>query len=472
MNKKNVLGLMAMSLIFLSSCRVSRDIKKTPFNVPEQFRHTTLQSDSASIGKILWKDFYTDQTLRDLIDTAIINNYDMQLAFNRIESAQVLLTQVKWNNVPQLAFNATASSNRPSDNSVTGLSIKQFGLGSSHVEDYSANLSLSWEADIWGKIRNQKKAALSTYLQTGEAKKLIQSDLIAGIAQGYYNLLMLDAQLDIARRNVNLNDSTLSIVKLQYQAGQVTSLAVQQTEAQRQAAAKLIPEFEQYIVIQENALKILTGRLPNQVSRNSTLLQIKRAIDLPVGIPSVIIGRRPDVRAAELSLTISNANVGINKANLYPALRISASGGINAFKGSDWFNIPASLFGAVSGSIVQPILNQRRLRSQFELAQIERDRSVLVFRQSVLNAVGEISDVLISIEKLKLQSDIATERVNTLKKATANASLLFKNGLANYLEVITAQGNVLQGELELASLKRAELNAISVLYRSLGGGWK
>jgi NodT family efflux transporter outer membrane factor (OMF) lipoprotein len=468
----NMLRFIVLLLITLSGCSVAKDLQKTPLIVPDLFRSATLQSDSASIGEILWKDFYTDETLRNLIDSALVNNYDMQVALNKIESAQVLLSQVKWNNVPQITFNGTASSSRPSDNSVTGLSIKQFGLGSRHIEDYSANLSLSWEADIWGKIRNQKKAALAAYLKTWEVRKLIQTDLIAGIARGYYNLLMLDFQLDIARRNVSLNDSTLSMVKLQYQAGQVTLLAVQQTEAQLQAAVQLVPEFEQYMTIQENALKILAGRLPDKVQRNATLLKINTVTNLSTGIPSVIVGRRPDVKAAELSLNISNANVGINKANLYPALRISASGGINAFKASDWFNVPASLFGIVSGSVVQPILNQKRLRSQYKLTQIEREQSVLVFRQSVLNAVGEISDALVSIEKLKLQSRIANERVNTLKKATSNASLLFKNGLANYLEVITAQGNVLQGELELAALKGAELNAVSNLYRSLGGGWK
>jgi outer membrane protein, multidrug efflux system len=468
----NIIRFSALLLILLGGCKVSKDIQKPSPMVPDQFRNATLQSDTTSISEIRWNDFYTDKILQNLIDTALINNYDMQIALKKLESAQILLKQVKWNNVPEITFNGTASSSRPSDNSVTGLSIKQFGLGARHVEDYSVNLSLSWEADIWGKIRAQKKSALAAYLQTEEARKLIQTDLIAGISQGYYNLLMLDAQLDIAQRNVTLNDSTLSIIKLQYQAGQVTSLAVQQTEAQRQAAAQLIPQFEQNITLQENALKILTGQLPDKIERNAKLLKITTETNLSTGIPSVIVGRRPDVRAAELTLAISNANVGISKANLYPALRITASGGINAFKASDWFNVPASLFGLVSGSIAQPILNRKRLRSQYEVAQIERAQSILVFRQSVLNAVGEISDALVSIEKLKVQCTIASERVSTLKSATSNASLLFKNGLANYLEVITAQGNVLQGELELAALKRAELNAVSNLYRSLGGGWK
>jgi multidrug efflux system outer membrane protein len=164
--------------------------------------------------------------------------------------------------------------------------------------------------------------------------------------------------------------------------------------------------------------------------------------------------------------------VGIAKANLYPALRITAGGGLNAFRAADWFNVPASLFGIVAGSIAQPVLNSKRLRTQYEIRKIEREQNVMVFRKSVLNAMGEVSDALSNIEKIKDQYRIAADRVMILQNATANASLLFKNGMANYLEVITAQGNVLQGELELASLKRAELHAVSDLYRSLGGGWK
>jgi multidrug efflux system outer membrane protein len=153
-------------------------------------------------------------------------------------------------------------------------------------------------------------------------------------------------------------------------------------------------------------------------------------------------------------------------------LNITATGGLNSFKASNWFNIPASLFGIVGGSIAQPLLEHKQLKTQYEVAQVEREKTVLQFRQSVLNAVGEVSDAMVKIEKLKQQQSIAANRVNTLQHATTNANLLFKNGMANYLEVITAQSNVLQGELELASIKSEELSAVADLYRSLGGGWK
>jgi len=471
--KKFINGL-ALAAMLLSACSVSKDIQSPKPELPVNFRNAAIKTtgDTSSIADIQWKQFFTEPTLQKLIDSAIVKNYDMQLAVKNIEASQLLFKQVKWNYVPEVALNVTANSNRPSDNSLTGLSLSQYNIGKNHIEDYSANLAVSWEADIWGKIKSQQKAALATYLQTNEAKKLVQTNIVAGVSQGYYNLLMLDKQLNIAQKNVRLNDSTLQIIKLQYTAGQVTILGVQQAEAQRQAAAQLVPQFEQNIAIQENALRILTGSLPDRVERSANLDQLIVPDNIASGVASEIVSRRPDVRSAELALNIANANVGLSKANMYPALRITATGGVNSFKASNWFNVPASLFGVVAGSVVQPLLDHKELSTKYQVAQVDREKVVLQFRQSVLNAVGEVSDALVSIEKLKTQQTIAADRVNTLQKATGNANLLFKNGMANYLEVITAQSNVLQSELELAAIKRNELSAVADLYRSLGGGWK
>jgi len=458
-------------LLLLSACSVSKNIETPKPALPDTFRNAATSADTSSIADIQWKSFFTDATLQNLIDSAIAKNYDMQIAVKNIEASQLLFKQVKWNNVPQVDLNVTASTDRPSDNSLDGLSLKEYDINTNHIEDYSANLSVSWEADIWGKIKNQSKAALATYLQTIEAKKAIQTNIVATVSQGYYNLLMLDAQLDIAQKNVRLNDSTLRIIRFQYDAGQVTSLAVQQAEAQQQEAAQLIPQFEQNITIQENALRILAGELPGSIARTTTLDQIKFADNLSAGVPSALVSRRPDVKSAELALVIANANVGITKAYMYPALRITASGGVNSFMANNWFNIPASLFGIVSGSLLQPLLDNKELSTQYKVAEVNRDKTVLQFRQSVLNAVGEVSDAMVKIQKLNVQEAIAANRVNTLNKATANATLLFKNGMADYLEVITAQSNVLQGQLELATIKRDELSAVSELYQSLGGGW-
>lgn len=464
----------ALITLIISACSVSKDIKTPNPEVPAAFRMADAQpttGDSVSIADIQWKQFFTDPVLQQLIDSAIINNYDMQLALKNIEASQLLLKQVNWNYVPEVNFNAGASSSRPSNNSLNGISLSQF-LGTKHIENYTADVSLSWEADIWGKIRNQHKSALAAYLQTQEAKKLLQTNIVASVSQGYYNLLMLDTQLAIAKKNVTLTDSTLQIIRLQYNAGQVTSLGVQQAEAQRLAALQLVPQFEKNMAIQENALRILTGALPDKIARPAMPNQLNLPDNIATGVPSVVISRRPDVRSAEFLLNRANANVGINKANMYPALRITADGGVNSFKASNWFNVPASLFGIVAGSVIQPLLNRKQLSTQYRVAQVDREKVVLQFRQTVLNAVGEVSNSLASIQKLKQEQAIAANRVSTLQGAIGNANLLFKNGMANYLEVIGAQSNVLQSELELAAIKRDELNALSSLYRALGGGWK
>src|ERR1700743_2145228 len=264
----------ALILTVLSACKVSKDIETPEPALPDNFRSAAETTDTSSVADIQWKSFFTDITLQKLIDSAILKNYDMQIAVKNIEASQLLFKQVKWNYVPEVGLNVTANTQRPSDNSLTGLSLSQYGIASKHIEDYSANVAVSWEADIWGKIHNQQRSALAAYLQTAEARKAIQTNLVATVSQGYYNLLMLDAQIDIAKRNVRLNDSTLNIIRLQYTAGQVTSLAVQQADAQKQAAEQLVPQFEQNIAIQENALRILAGQLPDKIERSANLNEL------------------------------------------------------------------------------------------------------------------------------------------------------------------------------------------------------
>lgn len=464
----NYLAAGILLTIVAAGCSVSKDIEKPAGVIPSAYRRSD-SSDTASIAAIPVKELFKDPALLVLIDSALSRNFDLLLAVKNIEASSLLLKQARLGNVPAVNLQVTANSNRPSNNSLNGLSASQF-LGTNHIEDFNAGLNLSWEADIWGKIRSQKQAALAEYLRTTEVKRAVQTRLVADVAQGYYQLLMLDAQLEVARKSYVLNDSTLNMVRLQFAAGQVTSLAVQQAAAQQLLAAQLVPQLEQAIQIWENALRLLTGQLPGPVERSMNLARTDIPVAASPGLPAQLLSRRPDVRSAELALDVANARVGVAKANLYPSLNISATGGLNAFKASNWFNVPASLFGVVSGGLVQPVLQRGALRTQYKLAGIEREKTVLLFRQSVLDAVAEVSDELVKIEKLESQYDIVSKRVHTLQEAVSNANLLFRNGMATYLEVITAQNNALQSELELASVKTARLNAIVELYRSLGGG--
>ena len=468
MKLPNILYVSVALLFLLESCKVSKNIATPTDTTPQTFRGV-VEADSSSIASLKIAEFFKDQTILQLIDTALIRNLDVQVALKNIESAELLFKQSKLGNLPIVNLQLSASSNRPSDNSLNGLSTSQF-LGTKHIEDYNAVLGLSWEADIWSKIKSQKQAALATYLQTSEAKKALQTRIVANVAQGYYQLLMMDAQMGVARRNLALNDSTLRMIKLQFDAGQVTSLAIQQAEAQRLVAAGIIPQLEQAIALQENALSILTGKIPGAITLASKLEELTMPEHLSVGIPSEMVATRPDVRVAELALNVANARVGVTKANMYPSLTITATGGLNSLKASNWFTLPASLFGTVAGGIAQPLFQRKQLRTQYNLSLVDRERVVLQFRQSVLTALGEVSDELVKIDKLQEQYSFSKQRVLTLQTAVKNANLLFKNGMATYLEVITAQSNSLQSELELAAVKAAELTAAVELYRALGGG--
>ena len=463
--------LLAVSALAYS-CSAGRETVRTDGAVPAFRTVAPAQApaaDSGSIARLEWKQFFTDTALQGIIDSVLARNYDMQVALNTITLNEAYLKQAKAAWLPTVQADISANTSRPSENSLNGFNLGNF-TGANHIEDYTAALGVSWEVDIWGKIRQQKQASLATYLQSTEAVKSLQTRLIAASASAYYTLLMLHEQLDITQRNMALNDSTLRAIRLQYAAGQVSILAVQQAEVQLEKTKAWIPKLEQALLMQENALSILMASEPQEIEVGDRLHRFAVPEQFAIGIPAAMVNRRPDVKESEYALEIANAQVGVAQANRYPALRITAAGGLNAFQASNWFVMPASLFGNLAGNLMQPVFNSRKLKTQFEVAKIQRENAVVRFRQTVLNAVGEVSDALVQLDKLKAQIEITESQKNRLQKAIPNAQLLFASGMASYLEVITAQQNALQSELELADLKRQQIEAYVLLYRSLGGG--
>ncbi|MBV6878927.1 efflux transporter outer membrane subunit [Epilithonimonas ginsengisoli] len=452
------------------SCMPKLALDKVSPELPETFKYTAT-ADTASVADLEWRQFFNDPILQNLIEKGIKNNYDLQIALKQVASSQERLLQAKYLQYPDISFGVSGQISKPSKNSMNGQSLNLF-LGQSHVEDYNAAFNLGWEADIWGKIKNQQEVSRVQYLQTYEASKAIQTQVVAAIAQGYYNLLMLDKQMSVAKSNLELSRNTLDVTEKIWKGGETTSLGVQQAKARTESTELLITQLEQNIAIQENALSILVGENPDKISRTIEMSDSSLPQNISAGIPAAMVSRRPDVRQQELVLLESNSIVGIAQANMYPALKITANGGVNSFKIDNWFQIPASLFGSVLGGITQPIFQKRQLKTDLNVAKIQREKNVLAFRQSVLNAVGEVSDALVSNESLKAQEVKASEQVTTLKDGIKSAELLYKGGMANYLEVITAQANSLQAELNLASIKRQRLSSIVDLYRALGGGWK
>lgn len=466
--KLTVIGLLLAGI----SCSVEK-YQQPDLELPDTFRSdVALPDDTVSIAKLTYKDFYKDPVLIKLLDKAMERNNNLKVALKQIEIASLGYSQAKWGNVPTVnATVAGATINRPSDNSMNGQSLGYF-LGQKYIEDYTSAVNISWEADIWGKIKGAKQEALSDYLQTQEAAKAIKTRIVQEVVTGYYNLLMLDKQLAITKSNVSFADSTLAILNKQFELGMITSLAVQQQQMVKDQIVKSVPEIEAAIFRQENALSILTGTMPNSIERQASLDDLKYPEDITTGIPSEMLSYRPDVKISELQLKKSLATAHIAKVRMYPALNITAQGGLNALQSSNWFDVPGSLFGVVGGTLAQPILNGKRLKTQYKQAQIATQQAEINFKQAVLNAVGEVADALVYIEKLKEQQAVAESLVKQSDTLINNSLKLYQFGEATYLEVILAQTNKLQAELDLAYIKTQHLSAITTLYRSLGGGWQ
>jgi NodT family efflux transporter outer membrane factor (OMF) lipoprotein len=470
MQKRLFIPIFFLIVVVLAACRVGRNYERPALALPGQFNSNGQAPSDSSVAGVEWRQFFKDPVLVALIDTTLKGNYDLQIALKNIQSAQEYVKQAKVGWLPSLNVQATASTSYPSKNSLNGISLKSF-LGTSHIEDYNLVANLSWEIDVWGKIKRQKEAALADYLRSYEGARAVQTQLVADVANSYYNLLMLDEQLQIAKSNLSLADSIVQMMRLQKTAGDVTELAVQQAVSQQQTAALLVPQLEQGIAIQENALRILAGQLPSTLPRSGKLEEIRMWEQLSTGLPADLISKRPDVRSAEMELVAANAMVGVAQSNMYPALTLTASGGLNSYKAAKWFDIN-SLTGSVLGGLTQPVFQRRQLKTQLEVAKIQRDQAEIRFRQQALNAIGEVSNALVRLDKLQSQRQIATDQVQTLGTAVGQARLLFRSGLANYLEVITAQSNALQAQLNRADVVRQQLSASVELYRSLGGGWK
>lgn len=479
----NVNLLFPILLVFLlgmSACRVGKDYQRPDLTIPETYRGDVDSLDTTSLGDLHWRDFFMDTTLQQLIDTALVYNYDMQKALKNIQIVDQQVMRARAQYLPEInADLATINRQFRSKNFYSNPTAKYYTETDKTAPENmymynpqnSSSVSLSWELDIWGKIKRQNESTLAQYLQSYEARKLLQTQLVASLAEGYYNLLMLDAQLEVARRHFRLSDSTLRIVKLQRDAGQVTSLAIQQTESQKLAAQSLIPQIERKVAVQENSLRILTGQLPDSIERTLNLSHFMED-SISAGVPLYIVNNRPDVRASELALRAANADVGVAQAYRYPNLTIDASGGVNSMLARNWVSVPGSLFGGLIGSITQPIFSRRKLKTNIEIAKIEREKAELDFQESVLQAINEVTNTLISLKKLSEEDTIAKRRVEVAKLGVKQADLLFKAGHATYLEVISAQKNAIDSELELVSVQQQSLLARVELYRALGGGWQ
>lgn len=455
-------------LLLLSACGAPGSYRRPDTAPPAAYRPQLGVADSAaSAARLPYGDFFADSTLVGLIDRAVAGNLDLQSALKQVEIARAELGSARLGRLPTLAGQLGATRSYRSDNSLAAL-----GGTDRRVDDFTASAAASWELDLWNKAGSRRKSAFAAWLASREAARAVETRLVATVADSYYSLLALDEGLRISRRSLALADTTLTMMHLRYQAGEVTSLAVSQQEGARQAIAARIPELERASSAAETALAALAGRMPEPTRRGKPLNALQAATAIPTGIPAALLENRPDVKAAEQELRRAWADTKVARAALYPSLTLTAEGGLNAFRSSDWFSTPGSLFGALGGSLVQPLFQQGRLRADYSKAELRRQQAVLSFREAMLTAVGEVTDALTAIRKLHEEEMAARRRTESLRKGASDAALLFRAGMASWLEVITAEQGALQAELDLVETRRRRLTAAADLYRALGGGWQ
>lgn len=466
LQKKHILPGILIAVL-LASCRISQPYSRTDLRLPQQYRDAV--AVTADTVLLPWKTFFKDPTLVALIEKALQENNEVAVALRTIQQLDLNYKQAKLGLLPTLDLNVGGNRNWLSRNSLNGSLSSQL-LGSNFLDDYSASLNVAWEADIWGKTRMMREVALADYFAQKENLSALKTRIIVQVAQAYYNLITLDEQLKVARRNIELGDSTLHIIRLQHASGQVNSLAVEQAEAQKKTAELLIPLALQNITTTENALSVLCGTYPDRIQRAANLNSAVPEEIFPTGVPAMLLSRRPDVKAAEFAIVSANSRTGLAKAAMYPAISLSSSVGANSFKFNTWFDLPGSIVKNVGANLVQPIFRKKALKTAYEIAVIEQEKAVAQFRQSVLTAVAEVSDALAISKHTDTRITLLEQKGAALTKANRDALLLYKSGVANYLEVITAQNNALQNELDVISIKREKLDAVVNLYRALGGG--
>ncbi|ASO06841.1 MULTISPECIES: efflux transporter outer membrane subunit [Flavobacteriaceae] len=452
-------------VLTLQSCFVAKSYERPQLEETQNlFRTDQLPMDSISMADVSWKDMFTDPYLQQYIEEGLQNNIDIRVAIQQMLAANAYSKQGKAGYFPTLSAGASVTHQELSGNS-------QFGsFFDGAIDQYAVTADLSWEADIWGKIRSNKRAFEADYLQSVAAHQAVKTRLISDIASTYYQLLSLDAQLEITKRSVAVRDSSVSTIQALKDAGNVTQVAVDQNIALYNNARALQVDLEAAIFRTENTLSILLGRGPQDYDR-SVLEDQNLETDLKLGVPSLLLRNRPDVVAAEYRLIQAFELTNVARSNFYPALTLTATGGFQSLDFDQLFNAN-SLFATIVGGLTQPIFNQRRIRTQKEVADAQQQQALLEFKRSLLVAGNEVSNALYSYNQETKKIDYRKLEVEALRNAESNSNELLKNGFANYLDLLTARQSALNAELNMIDNKLQQLLSIVDLYQALGGGWK
>jgi outer membrane protein, multidrug efflux system len=444
----------ALLSLLLTGCALGPKYNRPAVQSPATF-YTAEEAKQDSIADQAWWELFKDPVLQSLIREALKSNYDLQLAVKQVEQQRALLGVTRSQYYPQVSYDA-------------GIAGQQTFIIPNHTY-YSYNVAAFWEIDLFGKIRKMTEAQRAVYFASEEARRDVRLLIMSEVAQGYFQLRALDAQLEISHRTVKSFQDTLDIFQKRLEGGYATELETSRAQAALSNVASTIPDLQRQIVAQENALDLLLGRNPGPIARGTSLAEQYDPPEVPAGLPATLLERRPDLREAEQNLIAANANVGVAKANFFPTLSLSGLfGGVSpqlselTGAGKAW-SLGADLAG--------PIFTGGRLKNQYHASLAVRDQAKISFEKAVTQAFGEVSTSLSAHEQLAKAYREQMVSVDAYRDAVRLSMTRYDNGLANYLEVIDAQIQMYPAESATVNYDLGRKLALVNLYRALGGGW-
>lgn len=474
-NKLQSFVIMLSTCLSIISCKAPSVASSTANStVPESYGSG---KDSINVSKVTWHNYFNDKNLVDLIDIALKNNQELNITLQEIEIAKNDIRVRKGALLPSVGLRAGTgvekvgryTSQGAGDASTAIAPGKEFP---DPLTDFNLRAYANWEVDIWKKLHNSKKAAVSRYLSTIEGKNFVVTNLIAEVADSYYELLALDSQLEIVKQTIELQNNALNIVKVQKEAARATELAVQKFQAEVLSSKSMEFEINQKIVETENRINFLLGRYPEKIKRDKNVFLNFSKIAIKSGIPSQLLENRPDVKQAELELTAAKLDVKVARAEFYPSLDISAAFGLQAFKTSYLVKFPESLLYSLAGDLAAPLINRNGIKAEFYNANSRQLQAMYNYERTILNAYLEVSNQLSKISNLEKSYSIKSQQVDALNKSIDASNALFKSARIDYFEVLMTQRDALDSKMELIETKKDQMNAFVHVYRDLGGGWR
>lgn len=473
--KKSNLILVGFVLVILHSCGIPKiTIKENEVTLPENYITST--QDTLSTAQLKWKDFFDDANLNALIEETLKNNKELNILMQKVAISQNEIQARKGEYLPSVNLGAAADVDKVGEFTRNGaveksLAIKDGKEFPEPLANYKLGLFSSWEVDIWKKLRNAKKVAYMEYMASQEGRNLLVTNLVAEIANSYYELIALDSQLSNLEQNIEIQKNALEIVKLLKESTRTTSLAVKRFEAEVQKNQSEIYSLKQEIIETENKINFLVGRLPQHVKRSSANFLEMQPKVVNSGLPSQLLENRPDVRKAQLELDAAKLNIKVAKTNFYPSLGLKAGVGFEAFNPEFLLESPASLLYNVAGEIAAPLVNRNAIKTQYKNANSKQIQAAYEYEQTLLNAYKEVINLLSKIDNLEKNYDLKNQQVASLDESVEISNLLFQSARADYMEVLLTQRDVLEAKMALIETRKDQMIAMVNLYRALGGGW-